>query len=235
MVAISDPIIQKALAFIDSLRQDENRSSYYEIIEPDPNEHKVFPQSQYLLYITFKQLGLNELANRIARAHDFTQIDKVDPNRAGRPANDSYSVLEGDLKPFRLAGNKSSDYNDERALLSIYWTQRRVPILGNRPYRKNVERLAEELVTRYDPARGVLEMDAADSRRKLYAVFKVALFGIMARRTQNSASLASVQNKLIGWQHKDGGWETDRTTDLSPQGYANLETTCLAILALLDK
>lgn len=55
-----------------------------------------------------------------------------------------------------------AENNDEIALLALYWLGRRDPVLGNWLYRKNAVRLWKKLSTRYDPVRGVLEMDKAD-------------------------------------------------------------------------
>lgn len=70
MVQVSGDVIQKALAFIDNLK-DERGASYCEIAEDDPNERKVFPQSQHLPYVTFKGIGREDLAEKIAQEHDF--------------------------------------------------------------------------------------------------------------------------------------------------------------------
>lgn len=240
MVPLTDPVIQEALQFIDGLREDDNRVSYFEVTEVTHSEHEIFPQTQYLLYITFNHLGLTQQAARIAGAHDFSKPDTVDLTRNGRPANDTYCVLEKKLEPFRLAGKMESDYNDEMALLSIYWLERKLPIIGNRLYRKNADRIWNKLLSRYDRIKGVLEMDPAEKEIKptkpqpLHAVFKLALFGILARKMADLGTLHSVQSTLRQWQHVKGGWETDRTMELNPNGVANLETTCLSILALTD-
>ena len=41
-----------------------------------------------------------------------------------------------------------------------------------------------------------------------------------------------VQANLRKWQHRAGGWETDRTINLKADGVANIETTALSVLAL---
>jgi len=240
MAPIADPGIDGALQFIDGLREDDDRASYYEVAEKTHSQHKVFPQTQYVLYITFNALSLTQQAVRIAGAHDFSKPDTVDLTRNGRPANDTYCVLEGNLKPFRLAGQMDSDYNDEMALLSVYWLERKVPIIGNRLYRKNADRIWNKLLSRSDRVNGVLEMDPAEKEitptkpQPLHAVFKLALFGILAKQMADLSTLHIVQSTLRQWQHAKGGWETDRTIDLKPNGVANLETTCLSILALTD-
>jgi hypothetical protein len=78
-------------------------------------------------------------------------------------------------------------------------------------------------------------MDCADQKKQLYSVFKVALFGILAGKMGETELLASVRTRLRDWQDESGGWKTDRTIDLQPRGYANLETTALSILALVDR
>ena len=233
MASISDGAIQKALKFIDGLATDD-RTSYYEIYENDPNERKEFPQSQYLLYVTFNEIGLQELSSKIASRYDFSAVDTVDPNRAGRPANDCFCVLEGKIEPFRHAGKRDCKNNDEKALLSIYWLQRKDRLRGWL-YRGYADDVWRQLAAKYDPSRSVLEMDCADQKKQLYSVFKVALFGILAGKMGETELLASVRTRLRDWQDESGGWKTDRTIDLQPQGYANLETTALSILALVDR
>ncbi|MBS7626582.1 hypothetical protein KEJ51_06050 [Candidatus Bathyarchaeota archaeon] len=76
-------------------------------------------------------------------------------------------------------------------------------------------------------------MDKADSKRKLYPVYKVALFGIFAKRMNDKTTLENVQRNLLKWQDESGGWVTDRRNDLDPDGVANIETTALSIMALL--
>lgn len=234
-MSITDPAISKALKFIDGLKQDGSGGSYYEVAEVEHSEHKVFPQTQYVLFITFNLLNLHDLASPIAKAHDFTAPDLVDLTRNGRPANDTYCVLEGDIKPFRLVNQKDSNYNDETALLAMYWLARKQPIIGNMLYRRNANTLWKKLQGRYDVTTGFLEMDPAEQSRKpapLHAVYKVALFGILARRMMGQDVLSNVRANLRQWQDTNGGWITDRRLDLAPDGVANLETTCLSILAL---
>jgi len=237
---IFDPAVQKAFLFIDSLRVDDGRTSYWEVAEKDHNEHKVFPQTQYMLHIIFNYLGMSQEAARIAAAHDFNEPDTIDSSRNGRPANDTYCVLEGNLKPFRFAGQKDSDYNDLMALLSLYWLEKRHAILGNWPYRKDAEAIWRKLLSRYDQSKRVLEMDPAEKEIKpskpfpLHAVFKLALFAISARRKSDADTLDSIRIRLKEWQDVSGGWITDRTIDFQPNGVANLETTCLCIFALTD-
>jgi len=80
----------------------------------------------------------------------------------------------------------------------------------------------------------VLNMDKADRKKNLYSVYKTALMGITAKKMKDQEVLASVRATLRSWQNTDGGWVTDRTPDLQPNGVANAETTALVILALSD-
>lgn len=75
-------------------------------------------------------------------------------------------------------------------------------------------------------------MDKADLERNLYPVYKVALFGILAKQMDDASIVREVQANLRKWQHQAGGWETDRTINLKADGVANIETTALSILAL---
>jgi hypothetical protein len=236
-MSITDPAISKALRFIDGLKQDNSAGSYYEVAEVEHSEHEVFPQTQYVLYITFNLLNLRDQASAIAKAHDFTAPDLVDLTRHGRPANDTYCVLEGDIKPYRLMNQKDSEYNDEMALSAIHWLERKQPLIGNVFYRRNADTFWKKLQGRYNASIGFLEMDPAEKSRKpapLHAVYKLSLFGILARRMMGHDMLSNVRANLRQWQDASGGWITDRTLDLAPDGVANLETTCLSILALAD-
>ncbi|MEM2962031.1 MAG: hypothetical protein QXY01_03335 [Candidatus Bathyarchaeia archaeon] len=225
MSSIYSRPVERALSFIDTLRVDDTRSEYYEVAEQGHSEHRVYNQSQYLLSILFKKVGRNDLAQKIRMKHPPDEPDNDLPRRKGHRSNDRWCILEGDIKPFYLANRINSSYNDEKALIALYWLER------NR--RQAAERLWNDLYSRYDPVRGVLQMDKADAERNLYPVYKIALFGILAKRIQNMEVLANIQKKLVAWQHRSGGWETDRKIDLTPDGVANLETTVLSTMALL--
>ena len=42
----------------------------------------------------------------------------------------------------------------------------------------------------------------------------------------------AVRSRLLALQNQEGGWITDYDAALKPVGLANVETTCLALLAL---
>jgi hypothetical protein len=204
-----DPSVDRAARFLDSLRTDERRTDFYEVAEPTHSEHRVYNQSQYLLSILLKRLGSEETYRNIRGKHMVGEVDN-DPTRSGHKANDRFCVLEVDTKPFYLAGQTKTD---------------------------NAERLYKQLVARFDPVKGVLEMDRADRLRKprpLYPVYKVALLGILAKRMNDIATLNRVREVLKAWQHPSGGWVTDRTLELAPDVVANIETTALCTMALQD-
>jgi hypothetical protein len=219
-----NPSIERALHFIDSLRVNETRGDYFEVAERDHSEHRVYNQSQYLLAVLFKKLEKNDLFQAIRRQHPPNEPDN-DPRRKRHKANDRFCILEGDIKPFYLARRRSSKYNDEKALIALYWIQRERP--------RSANRLWEKLYSQFNSTKGVLQMDKADRERNLYPVYKVALFGILAQSMKHISVVRNVQQHLQRWQHRNGGWETDRTRNLRPDGVANIETTVLSILALL--
>jgi len=237
---IGDRPVEDALDFIDSLRVDETRCEYYEVAEQNHSEHLVFNQSQYLLSVMFKLLRREDLFQRIRRRHDPKEPDN-DPKRRGHIAKDRFCVLERDIERFYLAGKTDAENNDEIALLALYWLSKKHPLLGNALHRGIIDKLWRKLQSRYDPVRGVLAMDGADrdvaqqrGLKELYPVYKVALFGILAKEMKETNILAKVREKLKEWQHYRGGWETDRNGDMKPNGVANVETTALSILALVD-
>jgi hypothetical protein len=230
--------IKKAVSFIDSLRTDETRTEYFEVAQKDHTEHKVYNQSQYLLLVTFELLGRLELAQRIRVKHRPDEPDN-DPTRAGHKANDRFCVLEGDTEEFYLAGQKNAESNDEMALLAAFWLEKDHRLkIPNLLYRMYARRLWKKLLSRYDPSKGVLEMDKAeaeneyDGKKGLHAIYKLALFGISAAKMGDKQTLNNVKSKLQGWQDDEGGWVTDLTLDLEFNGVANIETTALSILTL---
>ena len=225
MTTPSHPAISRALKFIDTLRVNDSRSEYYEVAELDHSEHRVYNQSQYLLTLLFKKVGRIDLAQAIRRKHRPDEPDNDLPRRKGHIACDRWCILEGDIAPFYLKNRINSSYNDEKALLALYWLEK-----GSQG---NAKRIWKQLHSRYDSLQGVLKMDKADRERSLYPVYKVALLGILARKMNKPDIAGSVEGSLRRWQNTGGGWETDRTPILRPDGVANIETTALSILALL--
>jgi hypothetical protein len=74
--------------------------------------------------------------------------------------------------------------------------------------------------------------DRATKAMGIYSTYKLALYLIAADRLNiNPPPLRAVPGRLLALQAKDGGWITDYKDD-RPVGLANVETTCLAILAL---
>jgi hypothetical protein len=223
--------VENALRFFQSLTADPAGTLYYEIAEPttDP-EHRTYTQSNYLLKITFTKIGQQTLANAI---NVDPTLPNDDPKNAGRVTGYRWCILEGRSDIFYLMSVNDSDYNDVLALLVLYWLTQAKGLLAFRARRK-AKNCYEKLKARFDPARGVLEMDPAEQENGLYAVYKIALLGVAARAMNDAVTVDQVRNKLIEWQNRDsGGWRTDRQTDLQPHGFANLETSCCCTLAML--
>jgi len=75
-------------------------------------------------------------------------------------------------------------------------------------------------------------VDAASRSSGVYATYKLALYLIAADRLKIAAPHRDeVVARLRAMQSSDGGWITDYKDD-KPVGLANVETTCLALLAL---
>lgn len=79
--------------------------------------------------------------------------------------------------------------------------------------------------------------DRATKHSKMYATYKLALTLIAADKhrdlqTEYQDVLAKIRSRLISMQSDSGGWITDYTSDGTPVGFANVETTCMAIMAL---
>ena len=74
--------------------------------------------------------------------------------------------------------------------------------------------------------------DRATKHSGIYATYKLALYLIAADRLNISAPhREEVIARLLAMQSTDGGWKTDYKEG-KPVGLANVETTCLSLLAL---
>lgn len=76
-------------------------------------------------------------------------------------------------------------------------------------------------------------MDAPAMQLYRYSIFKLALALIAARQLQARLPIREkILHQLIALQDRSGGFVTDYNKDDKPIGVPNVETTCLAILAL---
>lgn len=95
-----------------------------------------------------------------------------------------------------------------------------------------------------DPARKIFKQglamwdgkgfkDPATEKLKRYATYKLAL-GLLASKTTGEPlpMKEEVVSRLKDLQSKSGGWITDYLPDGTPIGMANVETSCLVMLAL---
>ena len=74
--------------------------------------------------------------------------------------------------------------------------------------------------------------DRATKHSGIYATYKLALYLIAADRLNISAPhREEVVTRLLAMQAPEGGWKTDYKEG-KPVGLANVETTCLSLLAL---
>ena len=77
--------------------------------------------------------------------------------------------------------------------------------------------------------------DRVTQKNRLYATYKLALYLIAANKLKIQAPhAAAVRSRLLALQNEEGGWITDYDAALQPVGLANVETTCLAVLALRE-
>jgi hypothetical protein len=75
--------------------------------------------------------------------------------------------------------------------------------------------------------------DQAARKQKHYATYKLALALIASDRVQLALpQRAQVLAQLRKLRHASGGWVTDYDRESRPRGLANVETTCLTLLAL---
>jgi hypothetical protein len=74
--------------------------------------------------------------------------------------------------------------------------------------------------------------DRATQHSGIYATYKLALYLVAADRLHASPPhRAEIIAQLLALQSAEGGWKTDYKNG-KPVGFANVETTCLALLAL---
>jgi hypothetical protein len=75
--------------------------------------------------------------------------------------------------------------------------------------------------------------DRVVQKNNRYATYKLAFYLISEKKLGvRSRHAKAVRERLLLLQSDSGGWITDYGTDLKPVGLANVETTCLALLAL---
>ncbi len=75
--------------------------------------------------------------------------------------------------------------------------------------------------------------DRATETLRRYAAYKLAFSLIAASRLKVTPDQnAAILEHLLSQQNRDGGWITDYDAERKPVGLANVETTCLAIIAL---
>ena len=213
--------IISGLSFLTSLQSD-HPGWYWEVADPNHGDHKIWPQSQHLLYLTFKRLGKLAAASQIYYANDF----KAPAEDRNIPTCSRFCVLDNDPSLFYLAGAENSVNFDEVALVGHYWA-----LMGDTTKPLN---LAQFLKTQWNPTLGVLGMDAGDKQANLFRVYKTALAGTLFARVGGSAmaDCQSTATKLQSLQDPCGGWVTDLDTSGKPNGVCNIETTCLALICL---
>lgn len=143
------------LNFLQGLESD-HPGKYWEVYELGHGDHRIWPQTQYLLYVTFKRLGRFELARRIRDANDFKTLT-ID--RRGLVSDARFCVLDNDAPPFYLAEWATLPGNfDEVALLGHYWA-----LAGNI---NRAKELANFLKSKWNQQLGVLGMDEGDKGGK---------------------------------------------------------------------
>jgi hypothetical protein len=73
--------------------------------------------------------------------------------------------------------------------------------------------------------------DEANKKLKRYSVYKLALAVLAARRAGRPVP-AGLTDRILSVRHESGGFVTDYDAAGKPVGLANVETTCLCLLAL---
>ena len=202
--------------------ESDHPGRYWEVYEVNHGDHKIWPQTQYLLYVTFKRFGLSDLARRVQDANDFT-APTID--RAGLRSNQRYCVLDNVTQGFYLSNQTSSNY-DEIALIGHY------AALTSNTELMNTQ--ANVLQSNWNKTIGVVGMDAGDAAAKLYRVYKTALAGTLFARANMTNQCEAAAATLSNLQEPTGGWITDLTIAgaKNPGSVANAETTALSAICL---
>jgi len=213
--------VTSGLNFLSSLLSDHS-GWYWEVSDPNHGDHKIWPQSQHLLYLTFKRFGKLDVASQVYYANDF----KVAAEDRNITACSRFCVLDNDPSLFYLAGSETSNNFDEVALIGHYWS-----LVGNSATAVN---LANYLKSQWNQKFGVLGMDQGDQAANLFRVYKTALAGTLYARVGGPliSDCRSTAAKLQSLQDPSGGWVTDLDTSGKPNGVPNIETTCLALICL---
>ena len=211
--------IGDGVRFIHQLESD-HPGKYWEVTSPQHGDHKIWPQSQYLVYITLKRVESLEIARKIKAANDFNAM-AIDRDIR---SNARFCVLDNDATGFYLAGQETSDYFDEVALIGHYWALKGMM--------SKAKTLAQSLLQNWNSKLGVLGMDKDDVQHNLFRVYKTALAGTLFARVGMQHECQSAATTLEQLPSSDGGWMTDIKPDGTPDGVANVETTCLALICL---
>lgn len=218
--------IDSGLNFLSGLKSNQP-GWYWEVADQRHPDHRIWPQSQYLLYITFKRFGRFDQANEIYLANDFKAC-AVDREIH---ANSRFCVLDNDAPPFYLASWSTAQLPnsyDEVALLGHY--------LALKGSTQEANRCGIYLKDKWNSQFRILGMDegdrAADQGRGLFRLYKTALAGTLFARIGMIEDCQSTASELQTMQDSTGGWITDLNAQGRPSGVPNIETTCLTLVCL---
>ena len=219
---------------MDKLRSEKNRYQFWETLDPDI-DHKIWSQSQYLAFVLFTVIGMEEEAKHIQENNDFNASAE---DREGR-ANDRFCILIGDSDDFaydRILAQAKDGHADSIALMGMCslvketrgsrftrWLQRRKDGMDSRAS-------VDSLRAMYDREKGFLVESG-----EIAELYKLSLFGILAKKTGNREWAYTIDNRLRETQSNNGGWKSHwiGRTEPRPIGTTeNLETTALSIIAL---
>lgn len=234
---IGDPNIKKGLEFMGKLRSESNPYQFWETLDPSI-DYKIYTQSQYLAYVLYIVLGTQEEAKHIQDNNDFNAPAGDRPGKA----NDRFCVLIGDLESFaydRISAEARDGHADSIALMGTYsllsekrssrlvrWVQSRKGGISSRGF-------LESLGKMYDQEKGFLT-----EYGEIAELYKLSLFGILAKKIGNKEWSGTIDNRLRETQSNNGGWKSHwigRTIPRPVGTTENLETTALSIIALYLK
>lgn len=227
-----DRRINNGLGFLELLRTSENKHKFWETLDPKI-DHKVWPQSQYLMYVLFTVLGNASEASGVKANNDFLEPAG---DREGL-ALDRFCIIIEDKDSYALnrISNQANRYSEDCiSLLGLYCQEREKeklwPIKNLRYRLPSSEKCVTQLAGYYDN-----ELGFFSNQSKPAELYKLSLFAIFAAKAFNQEWCRKLTDRLMETQSDNGGWKTHWIGRMTPNPVGtveNLETTALSLMAL---
>jgi hypothetical protein len=233
IIKIENQQIRNGLAFLDKLRSESNPHQFWETLDPQI-DHKIWPQSQHLMYVLYTILGMHEQAKRVKESNDFF----VPPEDRPGKALDRFCILIEDKENFnhkRICDEADGGAADCIALMGLHSLLEENngflslilrflrSLSGKKP---KSEKYFQRLESMYDSNLGFFSEGE---------LFKISLFEILAKKIGKTDWQDILVKRLIETQSDNGGWKTHWIGPITPRPIGtveNLESTALSIIAL---